>query len=181
MADLNNIFPGGFVAKLAPSMDLADPVRAFTDECMKYGLDVTRGVIPDGEIHRVPHESSKRGAVDGWYVVHIDGRVPVGRIGCFKEPSFEVEWQANIGRELSFVERMEHKKWLDELRERLAREKAAAQEAAAEKAEYSPKTPKAMKVAAEKSEGGPSDAVKRVSAKKAALKKKACQATRHQD
>ena len=45
--------------------------------------------------------------------------------------------------------------------------------AAAEKAEYSPKTPKAMKVAAEKSEGGPSNAVKRVSAKKAALKKKA--------
>lgn len=135
MADLNNIFPGGFVAKMAPSMDLADPVRSFTDECLKYGLDVSRGVIPDGEIHRVPHESSKRGAVDGWYVIHTEGRVPVGRIGCFKEPSFEVEWQANIGRELSFVERMEHKKWLDELRERLAKEKAAAQEAAAEKAE----------------------------------------------
>ena len=135
MADLNSIFPGGFVAKLAPTMDLADPVRSFTDECLKYGLDVSRGVIPDGEIHRVPHESSKRGALDGWYVIHTEGRVPVGRIGCFKEPSFEVEWQANIGRELSFVERIEHKKWLDELRERLAREKAAAQEAAAEKAE----------------------------------------------
>lgn len=135
MANLNNIFPGGFIAKMAPTMDLADPVRSFTDECLKYGLDVSRGVIPDGEIHRVPHESSKRGALDGWYVLHIDGKVPVGRIGCFKEPSFEVEWKANIGRELTFAEKMEHNKWMTELRERLAKEKAAAQEAAAEKAE----------------------------------------------
>jgi putative DNA primase/helicase len=135
MADLTKILGSNWMSNAINSTDLADPVRSFTDECLTHGLDVARGVIADGQIHRVPHESSKRGSLDGWYVIHIDGKVPVGRFGCFKEPSFEVEWKANIGRELTFTERMEHTKWVNELRMRLEAEKKQAQADAAERAD----------------------------------------------
>jgi len=133
MTSLTNIFPNGFAAA-TESQDLIDPVTAFTKHCEAQGL-VIRDLIADGEIHRVPHISSKKGAVDGWYILHLSGKIPVGVCGCWKEPTFESKWMADIGRNMSFSERLEHDKLIAEIRSKREADRIASQQVAAEKAE----------------------------------------------
>jgi putative DNA primase/helicase len=134
MASFTDIFPDGFRATVMNSTDLADPVESFRKHCLEHGLDVADGVVPDGELHRVAHQSSKRHEKDGWYVLHLDGKVPVGVCGSFKEPSFESQWQAEIGRKLNWIEETEHRKWVEDIKRKREAAKQAAQEAAAERA-----------------------------------------------
>jgi phage/plasmid primase-like uncharacterized protein len=110
------------------------PVEGFTKHCEAQGL-VIRDLIADGEIHRVPHISSKKGAVDGWYILHLSGKIPVGVAGCWKEPTFESKWMADIGRSMSFSERLEHDKWVGEFKAKREADRVASQQVAAEKAE----------------------------------------------
>ena len=133
MTSITNIFPNGF-AVATESQDLIDPITAFTRHCEAQGL-VIRDLIADGEIHRVPHISSKKGAVDGWYILHLSGKIPVGVCGCWKEPTFESKWMADIGRNMSFSERLEHDKLIAEIRAKREANRLASQQVAAEKAE----------------------------------------------
>ena len=133
MSSLTNIFPNGF-AVATDSQDLVSPVEGFTKHCEAQGL-VIRDLIADGEIHRVPHISSKKGAVDGWYILHLSGKIPVGVCGCWKEPTFESKWMADIGRNMSFSERLEHDKWVGEFKAKREADRIASQQVAAEKAE----------------------------------------------
>jgi putative DNA primase/helicase len=135
MASFKDIFPDGFRATVLHSTDLVDPVDAFRKHCLEHGLDVTQGIEPDGDIHRVPVSTSKRHEKDGWYVLHLDGKVPVGICGSFKEPAFESQWQADIGRKMNWIEEAEHRKWVDDIKHKREVAKKAAQEAAAEKAD----------------------------------------------
>jgi phage/plasmid primase-like uncharacterized protein len=133
MADLNSLFSGGFRAMdhiTMGALDLVRPEEAFRDAAQAAGLVIDR-VLADGEIHRVPTTSSKRNERAGWYTLHVDGTVPVGIFGSWKEPSFESKWVADIGRELSLREKAEQEKWLRELRERRDVAKRKAQEEAA--------------------------------------------------
>lgn len=134
MADLSTIFQGGFAAALN-STDLADPVESFRKHCEANGLDMSHGVNPDGEIHRVKHISSKKGALDGWYILHLDGKIPAGVMGCWKEPSFESGWKADVGRALTFQENIAQTKWLAEVKLKKEAERKASQEQAADRAE----------------------------------------------
>ena len=133
MTSITNIFPNGF-AVATESQDLVSPVEGFTKHCEAQGL-VIRDLIADGEIHRVPHISSKKGAVDGWYILHLSGKIPVGVCGCWKEPTFESKWMADIGRSMSFSERLEHDKWVGEFKAKREADRMASQQVAAEKAE----------------------------------------------
>lgn len=133
MSNLTNIFPNGFAAA-TESQDLVSPIEGFTKHCEAQGL-VIRDLIADGEIHRVPHISSKKGAVDGWYILHLSGKIPVGICGCWKEPTFESKWMADIGRSMSFSERLEHDKWVGEFKAKREADRLASQQVAAEKAE----------------------------------------------
>jgi phage/plasmid primase-like uncharacterized protein len=133
MTSITNIFPNGFAAA-TESQDLVSPVEGFTKHCEAQGL-VIRDLIADGEIHRVPHISSKKGAVDGWYILHLSGKIPVGVCGCWKEPTFESKWMADIGRSMSFSERLEHDKWVGEFKAKREADRVASQQVAAEKAE----------------------------------------------
>ena len=133
MSSLTSIFPNGFAAA-TESQDLVSPVEGFTKHCEAQGL-VIRDLIADGEIHRVPHISSKKGAVDGWYILHLSGKIPVGVAGCWKEPTFESKWMADIGRNMSFSERLEHDKWVGEFKAKREADRIASQQVAAEKAE----------------------------------------------
>jgi len=133
MSNLTNIFPNGFAAA-TESQDLVSPVEGFTKHCEAQGL-VIKELIADGEIHRVPHISSKKGAVDGWYILHLSGKIPVGVAGCWKEPTFESKWMADIGRSMSFSERLEHDKWVGEFKAKREADRVASQQVAAEKAE----------------------------------------------
>jgi phage/plasmid primase-like uncharacterized protein len=133
MSSLTNIFPNGFAAA-TESQDLVSPIEGFTKHCEAQGL-VIKDLIADGEIHRVPHISSKKGAVDGWYILHLSGKIPVGVCGCWKEPTFESKWMADIGRSMSFSERLEHDKWVGEFKAKREADRVASQQVAAEKAE----------------------------------------------
>ena len=133
MSNLTSIFPNGF-AVATESQDLVSPIDGFTKHCEAQGL-VIRDLIADGEIHRVPHISSKKGAVDGWYILHLSGKIPVGVCGCWKEPTFESKWMADIGRNMSFSERLEHDKLIAEIRAKREADRIASQQVAAEKAE----------------------------------------------
>ena len=133
MSSLTSIFPNGF-AVATESQDLVSPIDGFTKHCEAQGL-VIRDLIADGEIHRVPHISSKKGAVDGWYILHLSGKIPVGVCGCWKEPTFESKWMADIGRNMSFSERLEHDKMIAEIRAKREADRLASQQVAAEKAE----------------------------------------------
>ena len=133
MSSLTNIFPNGFAAA-TESQDLVSPIEGFTKHCEAQGL-VIKDLIADGEIHRVPHISSKKGSVDGWYILHLSGKIPVGVAGCWKEPTFESKWMADIGRSMSFSERLEHDKLIAEIRAKREADRLASQQVAAEKAE----------------------------------------------
>ena len=81
------------------------------------------------------HVSSKKGALDGWYILHTSGKVPVGIAGCWKEPTFEAKWVADTGRAMNFTERFEHDRWLQDLKAKKEADRLASQAVAAEKAE----------------------------------------------
>lgn len=133
MSSLTSIFPNGFAAA-TESQDLINPEGAFRTHCEANGL-LIKDLIADGEIHRVAHVSSKKGALDGWYILHTSGKVPVGIAGCWKEPTFESKWVADIGRTMSFTERFEHDKWVADLKAKKDAERLASQAVAAERAE----------------------------------------------
>ena len=133
MTSLSTIFPHGFAAA-TESQDLINPEAAFRSHCEASGL-LIKDLIADGEIHRVPHVSSKKGSLDGWYILHTSGKVPVGIAGCWKEPTFESKWVADIGRSMSFTERFEHDKWVADLKAKKDAERLASQAVAAERAE----------------------------------------------
>ena len=133
MTSLSTIFPNGFAAA-TESQDLINPEAAFRTHCEANGL-LIKDLIADGEIHRVPHVSSKKGSLDGWYILHTSGKVPVGIAGCWKEPTFEAKWVADIGRSMSFTERFEHDKWVADLKAKKDAERLASQAVAAERAE----------------------------------------------
>ena len=133
MSNLTSIFPNGF-AVATESQDLIDPITAFTRHCEAQGL-LIKELIPDGQIHRVAHISSKKGAVDGWYILHTGGKIPVGVCGCWKEPSFESKWVADTGRAMTFSERLEHDKLIAEIRSKREAERLATQAEVATQAE----------------------------------------------
>jgi len=133
MSSLSSIFPNGFAVATA-STDLVDPVASFRKHCEASGLTI-KELIPDGEIHRVPHVSSKKGALDGWYILHTTGKIPVGVCGCWKEPTFEAKWVADTGRSMTFTERLEHDKWVAEFKAKREAERLASQAQAADRAE----------------------------------------------
>lgn len=133
MGNLSNIFPGGFTAALH-STDLIDPIPAFRTFCKSNGL-VVDDVIDDGEVHRVACTSSKRGALDGWYVLHTDGKFPVGICGDWRQQDVQYEWKADMGRSMTFQELAEHRAWVEQVKAKKSAEKEAKQEAAAERAE----------------------------------------------
>jgi len=133
MTSFSTIFPNGFAAA-TESQDLINPEAAFRTHCEASGL-LIKDLIADGEIHRVAHVSSKKGSLDGWYILHTSGKVPVGIAGCWKEPTFEAKWVADIGRSMSFTERFEHDKWVADLKAKKDAERLASQAVAAERAE----------------------------------------------
>ena len=132
MANLQNIFPGGFTAALT-STELVDPIPAFQAYCRTTGL-VVDTIIDDGEIHRVPTLSSKKGALDGWYILHTGGKFPVGICGDWRTDA-QHKWAAETGRTLTWQERIEHDKWVDGVKAKQLADRQAAQADAAERAD----------------------------------------------
>jgi phage/plasmid primase-like uncharacterized protein len=134
MTSLSTIFPNGFAAA-TESQDLINPEESFRRHCEAAGLLIKDQIVADGEIHRVAHVSSKKGALDGWYILHTGGKVPVGIAGCWKEPVFEAKWVAETSRQMTFTERFEHDRWINEVKAKKEAARLVSQAVAAERAE----------------------------------------------
>src|SRR5690625_3081569 len=104
----------------SPQEQLADKIRAHID-CDLLPSDV----IMDGEIHRF--QVGRKRNKDGWYVVFSDG-VPAGAFGDWGQ-SLTVDFVADMGRDLTVIERMantEKVKRAREYRQKVREKRSAA-------------------------------------------------------
>jgi putative DNA primase/helicase len=60
-----------------------DPVAEFRERLFEAGLIIKGNPIMDGQRHRVPVADGKKGALDGMYIGHLDGK-PAGYFENFK-------------------------------------------------------------------------------------------------
>ena len=135
---MTQIFSGGFHPMekiITGNTELADPCSAFVEIVRENGIEINDRFAPDGTIQRFPASDSKRGELDGWAVLHLDGPVPVGVFGSFKGGGWDQKWVADIGREMSFIEKAKTDQWLSELRRKRDEAKKIANADAARRAE----------------------------------------------
>ena len=81
----------------SPETQLRDAIRA-------TGIEPPT-IVFDGQLHRFA-TSSKPGDDSGWYVAHEDG-IPGAAFGDWRTGT-SVTWMADVGREISVVERMQY-------------------------------------------------------------------------
>ena len=103
MSDISFIFGGEYCSPPAP--DRSAPEQQVVDAMRSAGLDPPDCITMDGKIHRFQSDS-KRPEKTGWYCLYRDG-IPAGAFGCWRADVDEL-WRADIGRELSYRESLEH-------------------------------------------------------------------------
>lgn len=141
MADLAALYgASGFNAgDYTHRTDLADPVGAFRQAAEAAGLYFwDDDVIGDGNVHRCWHRDDKkrtRSKRDCWYVLHLDGEVPIGVFGSFKEFEFQEKWIASHVGTLSFAEQARHRQLIAEAARKREEARRAAHAEAAQQAE----------------------------------------------
>lgn len=63
---------------------MSDFKRQFMDALVESGLAMFKGeAIGDGDLHRYRVDGDKSGSLNGWYVLHLDGK-PFGAFGSWK-------------------------------------------------------------------------------------------------
>lgn len=129
---LSDIFPNGFSINDIPAAPppLA-PDAQLRVAMAEAGLTAPDEIIFDGKIHRFS-TSGKRKDDSGWYVAY-DGKVPAGAFGDWRQ-GVETSWRADIVRELSHIEQMQHAARMRELKAQRERELAVMREEAADNA-----------------------------------------------
>jgi phage/plasmid primase-like uncharacterized protein len=95
------------------------------------GLTPPDELIFDGKLRRFS-TTGKRKDDSGWYVAY-DGKIAAGAFGDWRQ-GLESTWRADIGRELSHIEQMQHAARMREMKAQREREVAAMRESAAENA-----------------------------------------------
>ena len=129
---LSDIFPQGFSLSDVPAPPPPLPPESQLRVAMAdAGLTPPDELIFDGKIHRFS-TSGKRKDDSGWYVAY-DGKIAAGAFGDWRQ-GVEVTWRADIGRELSHIEQMQHASRMRELKAQRERELATMREEAAENA-----------------------------------------------
>lgn len=108
MADLSKVLGGPWSPP--PEKRIAPPEEQLIDAIRAAGLEPPDQVIMDGKIHRFKSgtkgSGNKGGDKPGWYLIFGDG-VPAGRFGCWRM-GFESPWRADVGRQFSPAEEMQH-------------------------------------------------------------------------
>lgn len=123
-----DITPITLIAKSEPpplEHQVADAMQA-------AGLTPPHPIIFDGKLHRFRSGTKGQGGhgdKTGWYVLFPDG-VPAGKFGCWRSGA-EVNWRADIGRQITPVEEMAHARRLAEAKAARDAELARSREVAA--------------------------------------------------
>lgn len=129
---LADIFPNGFSLSDIPEAPPPLPPDAQLRVAIAdAGLPPPDELVFDGKIHRFSTNGRAKDS-SGWYVAY-DGKVPAGAFGDWRA-GVESTWRADIGRELSSVEQMQHAARMRELKIQREKEIAAMREDAAQTA-----------------------------------------------
>jgi putative DNA primase/helicase len=132
MTILTDIFPNGFSLSDIPTQrPPLEPEAQLRVAISDAGLTPPEHIIFDGKIHRFS-TSGKRNDDSGWYVAY-DGKIAAGAFGDWRQ-GLEVTWRADIGRDLSAVEHMQHAARMREMKAQREREMAVMRQEAAENA-----------------------------------------------
>lgn len=75
----------------------AEIINAFRDAMHGAGITPPDRIEPDGALHRFHVEGDRAASLNGWYLLHLDGRA-AGAFGSWKTGAFS-KWSADIGRE----------------------------------------------------------------------------------
>lgn len=129
---LSDIFPNGIsLTDLPAKPPIQDHYTQLRVAIADAGLTPPDDLVFDGQIHRFSTNGKKKDS-SGWYVA-FDGKLPAGAFGDWRQ-GMEVTWRADIGRELTSIEQMQHASRMRELKAKRDKELAAMREDAAEKA-----------------------------------------------
>lgn len=109
------------------------PVEQFRDAIAAH-YSAPDQIIGDGRLHRFS-SSGRPGDNAGWYVVHLDGAVPAGVFGCWREGAKHA-WRADIGRSLTAQEERDHRQHLDAMKRQADEQRDAGRATAAAIAGY---------------------------------------------
>ncbi len=88
--------------RVPKTIDAADAERQFREAAVRRGLNLPSRLEGDGKLRRCSVAGGKPGAIDGAYLLHLDG-IPAGYIENFRDGYGPETWRAAIGR-LSDVE-----------------------------------------------------------------------------
>ena len=129
---LADIFPNGFSLSDIPEAPPPLPPDAQLRVAIAdAGLPPPDELVFDGKIHRFSTNGRAKDS-SGWYVAY-DGKIPAGAFGDWRA-GVESTWRADIGRELSSVEQMQHAARMRELKIQREKEITAMREDAAQTA-----------------------------------------------
>jgi putative DNA primase/helicase len=135
MVDVTKLFGGPLT--LAPKNEPPPIEHQVADAMQAAGLTPPHPIIFDGRLHRFRSGTKGQGGHgdrSGWYVLYSDG-VPAGKFGCWRSGA-EVNWRADIGRQISPVEEMAHARRLAEAKAARDAELAKSREVAASTVDY---------------------------------------------
>ncbi len=93
---------------------LDELVEQFRIAIQSSGITPPSSIEADGKLHRFS-SSGKSGDDAGWYVLHVDGDIPAGCFGDWRT-GLKQDWRAEIGRELSLIEKEKYRTKIDKLR-----------------------------------------------------------------
>jgi len=108
-----------------PEKKVIDYEIQLIEEIKKANLNPPQNVILDGQIHRFASDPDDPRDLKGWYVAYSDG-IPAGVFGdhSTKETHY---WKADVGRELSLQETIEHRRAMQAAEEARARDRKIRQ------------------------------------------------------
>jgi len=109
-------------------MNALDTIEAFRDAMREAGIVPPAVIEADGLLHRFHVEGDKRGTLNGWYSLHLDGRA-AGVFGSWKA-GIRSTWAAD-GKRMSDNERDAFAKLIEAARAQARAERRAEHEARA--------------------------------------------------
>jgi len=126
MSSLKNIFPTGFRPPV--ELPILPPEHQLRVAMSDAGIQPPDDIVLDGTLRRFSTTGKKKD-LSGWYVIH-DGDIPAGAFGDWKTGQ-EVQFRADIGRDLTFQESAIHHKRMAELKAKREKEVTESREYAA--------------------------------------------------
>lgn len=113
MGNISNIIGGSFTPPLEKITE--SPEIQFRNEMLSHGLTPPDHINMDGQIHRFSSGTKGKGGhgdKTGWYILY-GGQVPAGVFGDWRS-AIEVNFRADIGRQLSPAEEMANARRMSE-------------------------------------------------------------------